>query len=164
MSSYADGRMLHRCSRGARVSELVRQAETHAPEPAVVRRYLIEDVVAPPDTRFVAPELVPGQRLAHEIAGLRTTPVPAAGLRRQAFHPTVSSRRDAPPNRREMGAGCSSARGSAAPAEELSRLGRSLGQIMTILDAFRQGPGSPAFVALQENIRVEGRRDIQTKS
>ena len=38
---------------------------------------------------------------------------------------------------------------------ELSRLGRSLGQIVTILGV--------AFVALKENIRVEGKRDIQTK-
>ena len=44
---------------------------------------------------------------------------------------------------------------------ELSRLGRSLGQIVTILDALAKA--GVAFVALKENIRVEGRRDIQSK-
>ena len=44
---------------------------------------------------------------------------------------------------------------------ELSRLGRSLGQIVAILDALAKAGG--AFVALKENIRVEGKRDIQTK-
>ena len=42
-----------------------------------------------------------------------------------------------------------------------SRLGRSLGQIVTILDALAKA--GVAFVALKGNIRVEGRRDIQTK-
>ena len=40
---------------------------------------------------------------------------------------------------------------------ELSRLARSLGQIVAILDALAKA------VALKENIRVEGKRDIQTK-
>ena len=44
---------------------------------------------------------------------------------------------------------------------ELSRLGRSLGQIVTILDALAKA--GVAFVALKENIRVDGERDIQTK-
>ena len=44
---------------------------------------------------------------------------------------------------------------------ELSRLGRSLGQIVAILDALAKA--GVAFVALKENIRVEGQRDIQTK-
>ena len=44
---------------------------------------------------------------------------------------------------------------------ELSRLGRSLGQIVAILDALAKA--GVAFVALKENIRVEGKRDIQTK-
>ena len=44
---------------------------------------------------------------------------------------------------------------------ELSRLGRSLGQIVAILAAFAKA--GVAFVALKENICVEGRRDIQTK-
>ncbi len=44
---------------------------------------------------------------------------------------------------------------------ELSRLGRSLGQIVAILDALaKQGV---RFVAIKENIRVEGKQDIQTK-
>ena len=44
---------------------------------------------------------------------------------------------------------------------ELSRLGRSLGQVVTILDALAKG--GVALVALKENIRVEGKQDIQTK-
>ena len=44
---------------------------------------------------------------------------------------------------------------------ELSRLGRSLGQVVTILDAL--GKAGVAFIALKENIRIEGERDIQTK-
>ena len=44
---------------------------------------------------------------------------------------------------------------------ELSRLGRSLGQIVAILDALAKEPVS--FIAIKENIRVEGKQDIQTK-
>ena len=44
---------------------------------------------------------------------------------------------------------------------ELSRVGRSLGQIVAILDALAKA--GVAFVALKENIRVDGKRDIQTK-
>ena len=44
---------------------------------------------------------------------------------------------------------------------ELLQLGRSLGQIVTILDALAKA--GAAFGALKENIRVGGRRDIQTK-
>ena len=40
---------------------------------------------------------------------------------------------------------------------ELSRLGRSLGQIVTILDAVAKA--GVAFVALKENIRVEGNQN-----
>ena len=44
---------------------------------------------------------------------------------------------------------------------ELSRLARSLGQIVAILDALtKQGV---SFVAIKENIRVEGKQDIRTK-
>ena len=43
----------------------------------------------------------------------------------------------------------------------MTRLGRSLGQIVTILDALAKA--GVAFVTLKENIRVEGRRDIQSK-
>ena len=50
---------------------------------------------------------------------------------------------------------------TALVVSELSRLGRSLGQIVTILDALAKA--GVAFVALKENIRVEGRRDIQSK-
>ena len=44
---------------------------------------------------------------------------------------------------------------------ELSRLGRSLGQIVAILDALAKEGVS--FLAIKENIRVEGKQDIQTK-
>ena len=44
---------------------------------------------------------------------------------------------------------------------ELSRLGRSLGQIVAILDALAKA--GVTFVAIKENIHVEGQRDIQTK-
>ena len=44
---------------------------------------------------------------------------------------------------------------------ELSRLGRSLGQIVAILDAL--ATAGVAFVGMKENIRIEGQRDIQTK-
>ena len=52
-------------------------------------------------------------------------------------------------------------RGDRLIVSELSRLGRSLGQIVAILDALAKA--GIAFVALKENIRVEGKRDIQTK-
>ena len=39
---------------------------------------------------------------------------------------------------------------------ELSRLGRSLGQVVAVLDALAKA--GVAFVALKENIRVEGKR------
>ena len=44
---------------------------------------------------------------------------------------------------------------------ELSRLARSLGQIVAILDALAKA--GVVFVAIKENIRVEGKHDIQTK-
>ena len=44
---------------------------------------------------------------------------------------------------------------------ELSRLGRSLGEVIKLLDAISKA--SVAFVAIKENIRFEGRRDLQTK-
>ena len=44
---------------------------------------------------------------------------------------------------------------------EVSRLGRSLGQIVAMLDALaREGI---AFIAIKEQIRIEGKQDIQTK-
>ena len=44
---------------------------------------------------------------------------------------------------------------------ELSRLARSLGQIVAILDALAKQ--CVCFVAIKENIRVEGKQEIQTK-
>ena len=52
-------------------------------------------------------------------------------------------------------------RGDRLVVSELSRLGRSLGQIVAILDALAKA--GVAFVAMKENIRIEGKRDIQTK-
>ena len=44
---------------------------------------------------------------------------------------------------------------------ELSRLGRSLGEVIQLLDAISKA--SVAFVAIKENIRFEGRQDLQTQ-
>ena len=44
---------------------------------------------------------------------------------------------------------------------ELSRLGRSLGEVIALLDAIAKA--SVTFVAVKENIRFEGRQDLQTK-
>ena len=44
---------------------------------------------------------------------------------------------------------------------ELSRLGRSLGQVVAVLDGLVKA--GVAFIAIKENIRVEGKQDIQTK-
>ena len=52
-------------------------------------------------------------------------------------------------------------RGHRLVASELSRLGRFLGQIDTVLDDFAKA--GVAFIAIKENIRVEGKQDIQTK-
>ena len=45
---------------------------------------------------------------------------------------------------------------------ELSRLGRSLGEVIELLDAISKA--SVAFVAIKEKIRFEGRQDLQTKA
>ena len=52
-------------------------------------------------------------------------------------------------------------KGDRLDVSELSRLGRSLGEIIELLDAISKG--SIAFVAIKENIRFEGRQDLQTK-
>ena len=44
---------------------------------------------------------------------------------------------------------------------ELSRLGGSLGEVVAMLDTIAKA--GVLFVAIKENIRFEGRRDIQTK-
>ena len=49
-------------------------------------------------------------------------------------------------------------RGDRLVVSELSRLGRSLGQIVAILDALAKA--GVAFVAMKENIRIEGQRDL----
>ncbi len=45
---------------------------------------------------------------------------------------------------------------------ELSRLGRSVGQIIQIVDALIKN--EVQFIALKEGIKVDGKQDIQTKS
>ena len=52
-------------------------------------------------------------------------------------------------------------RGDRLIVSELSRLGPLLGQIVAILDAIAKA--GVAFVAIKENIRIEGKRNIQTK-
>ena len=52
-------------------------------------------------------------------------------------------------------------RGDRLVVSELSRLGRSLGQVVAILDSLAKAGN--AFIAIKENIRVEGKQDIQTK-
>ena len=87
-------------------------------------------------------------------AGERTAPVLVTDCGRgpaQAFGAEVSALRWSR----------TSQRGDRLVVSELSRLGRSLGQIVTILDALAKA--GVAFVALKENIRVDGERDIQTK-
>ena len=52
-------------------------------------------------------------------------------------------------------------RGDRLVVSELSRLGRSLGQVVAVLDGLVKA--GVAFIAIKENIRVEGKQDIQTK-
>ncbi len=52
-------------------------------------------------------------------------------------------------------------RGDRLVVSELFRLGRSLGQVVTVLDGLAKA--GVAFIAIKENIRVEGKQDIQTK-
>ena len=52
-------------------------------------------------------------------------------------------------------------RGDRLVVSQLSRLGRSLGQIVSVLDGFAKA--GVAFIAIKENICVEGKQDIQTK-
>ena len=53
-------------------------------------------------------------------------------------------------------------RGDRLVSSELSRLGRSLGEIVTILDTLAKA--GVAFVAMKENIRIEGQRTSRPKS
>ena len=52
-------------------------------------------------------------------------------------------------------------RGDRLVVSELSRLGRSLGHVVTVLDNLAKA--GIAFIAIKENIRTEGRQDIQTR-
>ena len=52
-------------------------------------------------------------------------------------------------------------RGDRLIVSELSRLGRSLGQVIGIVDTLVKR--KIAFIAVKENIRFEGKQDIQTK-
>lgn len=51
--------------------------------------------------------------------------------------------------------------GNQLVVSELSRLGRSLGEVIELLDAISKA--SVKLVAIKENIRFEGRQDLQTK-
>ncbi len=53
------------------------------------------------------------------------------------------------------------ARGDRLIVSELSRLGRSLSHVVTVLDNLARA--GVAFIAIKENIRIEGKLDIQTK-
>ena len=93
------------------------------------------------------------------VAGVTATPGVAVGESLAATAPqhpaAVEASLDLDRSTRQL------IRGARLVVSELSRLGRSLGQIVTILDALAKA--GVAFVALKENIRVEGKRDIQTK-
>ena len=52
-------------------------------------------------------------------------------------------------------------RGDRLVVSELSRLGRSLGQVVAVLDSFAKA--GIAVIAIKESVRVEGKQDIQTK-
>ena len=50
--------------------------------------------------------------------------------------------------------------GNRLVVSELSRLGRSLGQIVTVPDGFAKA--GVAIIAIKENVRVEGKQGVQT--
>ena len=52
------------------------------------------------------------------------------------------------------------ARGDRLIVSELPRLGRSLGHVVTVLDNLARA--GVAFIVIKENIRIEGKQDIQT--
>ena len=83
------------------------------------------------------------------------------GLRIDEFiEATASTRADAKRRRLDQLMG-SLEPGDRLVVSELSRLGRSLGEVVSLLDAIAKA--SVAFVAVKENIRFEGRQDLQTK-
>ena len=83
------------------------------------------------------------------------------GLRIDEFiEATASTRTDAKRRRLDQLMG-SLEPGDRLVVSELSRLGRSLGEVVNLLDAIAKA--SVAFVAVKENIRFEGRQDLQTK-
>ena len=53
------------------------------------------------------------------------------------------------------------ARGDRLIVSELSRLGRSLSHVVTVLDNLAKA--GVAFIAIRENIRIEGKQDIRTR-
>ena len=73
---------------------------------------------------------------------------------------TASTRADAKRRRLDQLMG-SLEPGDRLVVSELSRLGRSLGEVVSLLDAIAKA--SVAFVAVKEKIRFEGRQDLQTK-
>ena len=83
------------------------------------------------------------------------------GLRIDEFiEATASTRTDAKRRRLDQLMG-SLEPGDRLVVSELSRLGRSLGEVVNLLDAIAKA--SVAFVAVKEKIRFEGRQDLQTK-
>ena len=74
---------------------------------------------------------------------------------------TTGRRPRSPEKRRRLDELMSVLQGDRLVVSELSRLGRSLRQIVAVLDA--PAKASVAFAALKENIQVEGKSNIQTK-
>ena len=83
------------------------------------------------------------------------------GLHVDGFIGATASARTSPRRRRLDDLMDALEPGDRLVVSELSRLGRSLGQIVAMLDALaREGI---AFVAIKEQIRIEGKQDIQSK-
>ena len=83
------------------------------------------------------------------------------GFRIDRFIETKASGRASKKHRRLDDLMSELAAGDRLVVSELSRLGRSLGEVIELLDAISKA--SIKFVAIKENIRFEGRQDLQTK-
>ena len=101
---------------------------------------------------------VQGQRLAILEYARRHS------LRIDEFIEATASARTSPMRRRLDDLMDALEPGDRLVVSELSRLGRSLGQIVAMLDTLaREGIAFIAFIAIKEQIRIEGKQDIQTK-
>ena len=106
--------------------------------------------------RRPAPPPAGRARPATNQPGASTSPLPDRG------RPLAEASGQASEKRRRLDELTSALQpGDRLVVSELSRLGRSLGQVVAVLDALAKA--GVAFVALKEKIRVEGKRDIQTK-